>query len=77
LCHNREHHSHAVIILSYYDELGSAEVSSFSRIIYNYHIPSKILLTKYKKNNSIQYGYAKSKIKFGENIWDCVVLFVK
>jgi hypothetical protein len=69
-CHEREHHPRAGIILLYYDELGSAEVSSFSRIICNYYILSKILLTKYKKKNSIQYGYAKGKIKFGENIWN-------
>jgi hypothetical protein len=30
-----------------------------------------MLLTKYKKNNSIRYGYVIDKIEYGENIGDC------
>ncbi|CAF2648762.1 unnamed protein product [Rotaria sp. Silwood2] len=54
-CHERECRPRAGIILSYFDTKGLAEV----------------LLTKYYKNNYIQYGYAKGKIELGETVWDC------
>ncbi|CAF1045026.1 unnamed protein product [Rotaria sordida] len=54
-CHERECRPRAGIILLYFDTHGLAE----------------ILLTKYYKNNYIQYGYAKGKIELGGTIWDC------
>ncbi|CAF4834779.1 unnamed protein product, partial [Rotaria sp. Silwood1] len=54
-CHERECRPRAGIILSYFDTQGLAE----------------ILLTKFYKNNYIQYGYAKGKIEHGETIKDC------
>ncbi|CAF1564952.1 unnamed protein product [Rotaria sp. Silwood1] len=54
-CHERECRPRAGIILSYFDTQGLAE----------------ILLTKFYKNNYIQYGYAKGKIEHGETVKDC------
>ncbi|CAF3900354.1 unnamed protein product, partial [Rotaria sordida] len=54
-CHERECRPRAGIILLCFDTHGLAE----------------ILLTKYYKNNYIQYGYAKGEIELSETIWDC------